>query len=300
VSGKVIAVANMKGGVGKTTVVVGLAEALAASSGSDVLVIDLDAQANASICLAGDAALASLIREGKTIDAFLDDYLMVGRKTKFNDCISESVSNVSYRGTRLPIALLASSPELRLFEQALVHRLTKQRYSLEDIVNRLWDLMKEQLKRTRKNYEYVVIDCPPGISALTDVSLRLADIVVVPTIPDFLSTYGLQAFCRNVWDGELARRSPLGAPKQPPHVLITRRRQVREHSETVEKMQNESRAKNPAFKLFQTEIPEMIAIPTALSKIDQFPSFSGKWQQAAPILESLATETMEALNGARS
>jgi cellulose biosynthesis protein BcsQ len=300
VSGKVIAVANMKGGVGKTTVVVGLAEALAAQSGSDVLVIDLDAQANASICLAGDAALAKLIEDGKTIEAFLADYLLEGRKIKFNDCIQENVSNVTHRGTRLPIALLAASPELRLFEQILVHRLTKQKYSLEDIVNRLWDLMKEQLKRTRRSYEYVVIDCPPGISALTDVSLRLADLVVVPTIPDFLSTYGLQAFCRSVWDGELARRSPLQAPKQPPHVLVTRRRQVREHSETVEKMQNELRAKSPAFRLFQTEIPEMIAIPMALGKIDHFPSFSGKWKQAAPVLESLANETTEALNGARA
>src|SRR3954462_11151090 len=91
--GKVVAVANMKGGVGKTATVVGVAEALAAK-GKSVLVLALDAQANASLCIAGDASLAELMRQRCTIDGFISEFSRNGWSTNFDGFIRSDVSNV--------------------------------------------------------------------------------------------------------------------------------------------------------------------------------------------------------------
>src|ERR1700744_5197329 len=118
-SAKIIVVANMKGGVGKTTTIVSLAEALAAS-GYRTLVLDLDAQANASICLAGDALLATLIARKATIEGFLDDHLLGKKTMTVADCIRHNISNVTHLNQQLAISLLPSSPELRQFEYQLI------------------------------------------------------------------------------------------------------------------------------------------------------------------------------------
>ena len=110
-AGKIIAVANMKGGVGKTTAVVGLAETMAAAGsavGVSVLVIDADSQANASVCLAGDERLRELINDGRTLDAFLDDRLIGGGKISLSECICQDVSNVTHAGRKLKVSLLSN------------------------------------------------------------------------------------------------------------------------------------------------------------------------------------------------
>jgi hypothetical protein len=125
--------------------------------------------------------------------------------------------------------------------------------------------------------------------------------IIVPTIPDFLSTYGLLSFCNNLWTGELADETATKTLKRPklPHVLITRRRRVRAQDQIAAKLMNEHRKKKPNFRLFETEIPEMAAIATALSQIDSYPAFAQKWRNgSAGILDSLAIEVKEALNGA--
>jgi chromosome partitioning protein len=294
-SGKVIAVANMKGGVGKTATVVGLAETLAAS-GRSVLVIDLDAQANASICIAGDAMLADLMRRQCTFDAFLDDFIHKSSTISFDNFIRSNVSNVTHQGNQLPLSLLASSPDLRDLELKLVHVLTRKRRSWEQIVEALWGLMKIQLQRSRKSFDLVVIDCAPGISILTEVSIRLADLVIVPTIPDFLSTFGLEAFCVNMWERGLNGKTK--APKHLPHVLATRCRQINIHRDTIGVLREEAKGAKAPFRMFETTIPETIAIADALGKIGKYPPFSSKWTPAVvTILTDLATEIQGTLNG---
>ena len=134
------------------------------------------------------------------------------------------------------------------------------------------------MKKTRKSYDYILFDCAPGISALTEVSLRLADLVVVPTIPDFLSTYGLHSFCSNLWTGEIAKRTTLKKPKRP-FVLITRRRPTREHGRTIERLRSEAAgALIPALTFSAPKYPKRTAIAEALGKINEWPSFSQKWK----------------------
>jgi chromosome partitioning protein len=295
--GKVIAVANMKGGVGKTATVIGLAEGLAAR-GAETLVIDLDPQANASICLAGDQFLKTIIEGGHTIDAFIEDFFIKGQKNAtLESRIRTHISNVSHLGRQLPLSLLASSSELRLVERDLIFTLTRMGM-LERVVEALYAIFKEQLKRTRKSYDYVLIDCAPGISVMTEVSIRLANLVIVPTIPDFLSTYGLNSFCSNLWTGPIADQSHLKKPKRPPQVLITRRRPIREHEKTAERLRAEAEKENAKFSVLRTEIMERAAIAEALGKIDTHPTFSQKWKDGTDImLADLVREVKEALHG---
>jgi len=293
-SAKIIAVANMKGGVGKTATVVSMAEALAAS-GYRVLVIDLDAQANASICLAGDSLLAMLMARQATIEGFLHDRLLGKRQMSLGDCIRNNVSNVSHLNERLAISLLPSSPELRNFEQMLIYELTQAKMSWADIVKSLTAVMSTHLGKARKSYDFVLIDCAPGISALTEVSIRLADLIIVPTIADFLSTFGLQNFCATMASRGLSEH--VKRPARPPYVLITRRRQVKIHAETAAVLRNEATAETPAFAMFNTEIPETVAIGDALGQTSKSPIFTQKWGPVVvPLLADLVDELTEVLD----
>ncbi len=295
IPGKLIAVANMKGGVGKTTTVVSLAEALAADDPrASILVVDLDPQASASVCLAGDDLLEEMIKHGRTLDAFLALRLIKRTSAKLAPRIRGSVSRTTHCSIPLKISILPCGPHLRLVEREIIYRLTEMKYSMRAIEGQTWKLFEQEFLPLKLLNDYIIFDCPPGISPMTEIVIRASDLVIVPTIPDFISVFGLNAFCESIWKGP---NGSLPGPKLLPHVLVTRwQRGVKQHEETLERLEVEAEAEDAGIYLLNTRIQQAAALAGALAS-DGVPTFRQKYGQMTSVLNQLVQELKEVLYG---
>jgi chromosome partitioning protein len=153
---KIIAIAQHKGGVGKTTSVINIGAALA-RKGHKVLLVDLDAQANLTESL-GVAAGTKGVLEALTAD--------------------ESVKPTNIKEN---IDLLPSSLDLAGTEVELLNSIGRE-YKL-----------KEALQPISKKYNYILIDCPPSLGLLTVNALTVADEVYIPLQAEYLAVKGLKS-----------------------------------------------------------------------------------------------------------
>jgi chromosome partitioning protein len=175
-----ITVMNAKGGVGKSTLVLTLAETLAACHGKRILVVDSDAHSSISTMLMRPDWVQAIQGQGRTMVDYFINIVLKNEGVNWPAFVSSGVSDVDDART---VDLMTGGGHLTLFEREV---------SKEGHESRLRHAVRTFLAEARAAYDFVLIDSAPGLSVLTECWLREVDFYVSPSKPDYISTHGLQ------------------------------------------------------------------------------------------------------------
>jgi len=157
--GRIIAVANQKGGVGKTTTAINLSACLA-EKGKKILTIDIDPQGNTSSGLGVDKNnLENTVYQLIIGECSIEECMLVN----ILDNLSILPSNVNLTGAEIEL--------IGIEEKEFI--------------------LKKEIDKIRDNYDYIIIDCPPSLNTLTVNALTTADTVLVPIQCEYFALEGL-------------------------------------------------------------------------------------------------------------
>ncbi|MBL8020124.1 MAG: AAA family ATPase [Leptospirales bacterium] len=205
--GRAIAVINLKGGVGKTTLAVNLAAGLANRSDGtrnySVLLVDLDSQASATSYMLGETPLDP----ENNIQHILAQWMAGKQPVVLPENITgrTSARNPVFNGTWPNLHLLQAFPGLREIEYGAYIKFA----SKSDVLERKkhYSILQFVLENARQDYDYIIFDCPPNYNWIAAGAVQMADDLIVPVIPDFLSTNGLRDLVLTVSE-DIAMLSP--------------------------------------------------------------------------------------------
>jgi chromosome partitioning protein len=289
----VLAVQNVKGGVGKTTIAVNLAALLATKHAKRVLLIDADPQCNASLYLLSDERFDARTREdeigkprreeGNLFDVFHGEvtYLDVvtGKLHPPMRKVSSYEELVKEFGHGGSLRVVCASAQL--FEV--------QEIAAEVVVSRI----REWLRAKEGAYDNVIIDCPPSISSVSLSALMAADKILVPMTADQFSIHGLPILLRSLekYKEVLDIEATIGGvvlSMFPPKGTSKRRKIAEGYENSIRDM---CAAASPSIRCLNAKISMHRAYPESFFSKEPLP-FSTKTRNPALIkeLQELASE----------
>ncbi|MBF1990918.1 ParA family protein [Fischerella thermalis] len=197
--GYVIATANMKGGVGKTTLSVNIATCLAKEHGKRVLVLDLDSQISATLSLMSPMEFAKRRKNRKTLRYLIDQIINPEPEQKhtIQDIIISQVCNLP--GLNLLPGDIDLYDEFVVSEMLHQQAVTLGEKDFETIWNRFERvLLGKLLEPVREEYDFIILDCAPGYNLLTRSALATSNFYILPAKPEPLSLVGIQLLERRI------------------------------------------------------------------------------------------------------
>ncbi len=288
---KTIAVVNMKGGVGKTTVSVSLAETFAAVFGMDTVVLDLDAQASCSFALLGESGFERMRNAGRHAVDFFSE-MRPGRipEIVLDDYLTAPASRLKPTPS---LALMGSLPRLQKLEREILCAFAREGHDEASIQDAIAQHLKDGINSALERVDLVVIDCPPGVSSFTEAAIRAADLVIAPVTPDYLPALGLEAFLFQTV--EPLRRT--GGFKGGLKVLFNRvESRTRNQQRFIEQITGVAGDFGSRLRLFDTRLPQSRDLARAIEPPEGVVTFEAKYKTAASSLRELAQETFETLD----
>jgi chromosome partitioning protein len=273
-----IAIMNAKGGVGKSTLTMALAETLSAYHGKRVLLIDSDGQMSLSLMVLPVPRLTALQNQNRSISAFLASLLPNGEKRDWRTFVENNAGDVDDSQS---VSVIAGDMDLTLVERDII---------ATGAASEVFSRCKELLREASADFDLVLVDCAPGISVMTECWLRACEWHLIPAKPDVLAISGIR-YLRN-----FQRRTPDAPFAQPLGVVINMKQANSESDKAI----HELLLANREMACFPDAVPMIAHMQKAALCSAEERSFQNKYPgEAGRALRAIAEGVLQRLAESR-